>query len=94
MKHHYTVLMLHWKPALHISLLQRVDESAVVYGGRVDELLDELSVTVSVGCGDVDEDLQVLHPVRQGQHLLRGQDVQLHRISEREKEITHLKEDI
>lgn len=86
--------MVHWKPAVHIILLQRVDESAVVYRGRVDDLLDELSVTVGVGCGDVDEDLQVLHPVRQGQHLLRGQDVQLHCISEREEEITHLKEEI
>lgn len=69
----------------HYNLLQRVDESAVVNWGRVDNFLNELSVTVGVGCGDVNKDLQVLHLVGQCQHLLGGQDIQLHCISDREK---------
>lgn len=68
------------------NILQRVDESAVVYGRRVDDFLNELSITVGVGCGDVNENLQVLHPVGQCQHLLGGQDIQLHCISERKRE--------
>lgn len=69
----------------HYNLLQRVDESAVVNWGRVDNFLNELSVTVGVGCGDVNKDLQVLHLVGQCQHLLGSQDIQLHCISDREK---------
>ena len=76
-----TSVSVHRKP-VHVNLLQSVDEPPVVDGWRVDDLLDELPVTVGVGRGDVEEDLQLLHPVGQGQHLLCGQDVQLHRISE------------
>lgn len=72
-----------------IILLQRIDEFAVVYRGRVDDFLNELPVTVGVGCGDVNKDLEVLHLVGQCQHLLGGQDIQLHCISEkREKKRT------
>lgn len=65
-----------------LNSLQRIDESAVVYGRRVDDFLNEFSVTVGISCGDMDEDLQVLHPVSQCQHLLGGQDIQLHCISD------------
>lgn len=71
------------KRKLQFNLLQRINESAVVYGWRVDDFLNELSVTVGVGCGDVNEDLQVLHPVGQCQHFLGGQDIQLHCIPEK-----------
>lgn len=85
-KHHY---QFNYAAAnlkfFHYNLLQRVDESAVVNWGRVDNFLNELSVTVGVGCGDVNKDLQVLHLVGQCQHLLGGQDIQLHCISDREK---------
>lgn len=66
-----------------LNLLQGIDELAVVHRGRVDDLLDELPVTVGISRGHVEEDLQVLHPVGQRHHLLGGQDVQLHGISER-----------
>lgn len=78
------IFIINW---FQISLLQRVDEFAVVYGGRVDHFLYELSVTVGVGCGDVNKDLQVLQPVGQRQHLLSGKDIQLHCISKGEREI-------
>lgn len=69
------------------SLLQCIDELVVVYGWRVDYFFNELSVTVGVGCGDVKEDLQVLHPVGQCQHLLGSQDIQLQCISESRREM-------
>lgn len=67
-----------------LNSLQGIEEFAVVDGERVDHFLDQLAVTVGEGGGYVDEDLQVLHPVGQLQHLLRGADVKLHRVSERE----------
>lgn len=70
------------KGEVQSNLLQRIDESAVVYRRRVDDLLDELAVTVSIGCGDMNEDLQVLHLAGQRQHFLSGQDIQLHCIPE------------
>lgn len=66
-------------------VLQTVDEFAVVYGRRVDDLLDEVFVTVGVGCGDVNENLQVLHPASKCQHLLGGQNIQLHCIPDTQK---------
>ena len=54
------------------NLLQGIDEFAVVHRRRVDDLLNELPVTVGIGRGDVQEYLQVLHPVGQGHHLLGG----------------------
>lgn len=72
------------------NLLQRINESAVVNGGRVDDFLDELPVTVGVSRGDVNENVQPLHPASQCQHLLRGQDIQLHCISEEEEAPFHI----
>lgn len=37
----------------------------------------------------MNENLQSLHPASQRQHLLRGQDIQLHRISEEEEAQLH-----
>lgn len=73
-----------------ISLLQRIDEFVVVYGGRVDNFLNELTITVGVGCRDMKEDLQVLHLVGQCHHFLGGQDIQLHCISETRREMDSL----
>lgn len=64
------------------NILQTVDEFAVIDGGRVDDLLDQVFVTVGVRCGDVNENLQMFHPASERQHLLGGQNVQLHRIPE------------
>jgi len=64
-----------------IDLLQGINEFSVVDGWSVDDLLDELPVTVGVGCGDVEQDLQVLHGVCQCHHLLGCKDVQLESIS-------------
>ena len=60
-----------------MNLLQALNELPVVNGWGIDHFLDELPVTVGVGCGDVEKHLQVLHTVGQRHHLLGGQDIQL-----------------
>lgn len=62
-------------------LLKCVYKLPVIDRWWIDHLFDELSVTVGVGCGDVDEHLQMLHSVSQANHLLCGQHIQLHGIS-------------
>lgn len=68
-----------------LHLLQCINEFVVVYWRRVDYFFDELLVTVGVGRGDVKEDLKVLYLVGQRYHLLCGQDIQLHCISDRRR---------
>lgn len=62
-------------------LLKCVYKLPVIDRWWIDHLFDELSVTVGVCCGHVDEHLQMLHSVSQANHLLRGQHIQLHGIS-------------
>lgn len=61
--------------------LQGFDELPRLHGRRVDDLVDVLAVAVCIGGGDVDEGLEVGHPLGQAQELLRRHDVQLQRVS-------------
>lgn len=78
-----TTLLIAVAKKVQFNLLQRINQSAVVNGWRVDYFINKLSVTVGVGCGDMNEDLQVLHSVGQCEHFLGGEDIQLHCIPEK-----------
>lgn len=82
-KSNITTLLIAVAKKVQFNLLQGINQSAVVNGRRVDYFINKLSVTVGVGCGDMNEDLQVLHSVGQCQHFLGGEDIQLHCIPEK-----------